>query len=94
MNKYKNKIKQKIDARENNEKTRQDIYSATEFKKGLDKGELEIGSLLFSGLPREEFIIKKICSYLGLSYLGKESITCGWPDCNNSFEVIHYKVGI
>lgn len=91
--KYKNKLINKVNTANTNKLLRQDIDSVTEFKKGLDKGKLEVGSLLFSGLPREDSIIKKICSYLGLKYLGKESITCGWQDCANRFKVTHYMVG-
>lgn len=92
MNKYKTKIKNKIESNYTSKLKRQDIQSATEFKKGLDKGKFEVGSLLFSGDVREEKIIKQVCSYLGYKLVHKDTLVCKHPEAFNLFNVVHYTV--
>ena len=92
MKKYKSKILSKIADKEIIATNRQDIHSATEFKRGLDKGKHEIGSLLFSGDVREERIIKKICTYLGYKFIKKDIVPCCLLDSSTSFDVVHYIV--
>lgn len=94
MTYYANKLKNTINSKQEADLKRKDITSVTEFKKGLDKGKLEIGSLSFTGQAREVKLIKKICDYLGLQYKGKENIACGWMDCDTRFNVVHYTVSV
>ena len=89
---FRGKINTKVQNRAKNKQERQDLYSAEEFKKGLSKGNLSVGSLLFSGDDRELKIVKQLCRYLGYTYVGKEDILCQHTLATNTFFVTHYKV--
>lgn len=69
-----------------------DIKSCQDFLRGLNKGDTEIGSLLFTGSDRELYLVKKLCRYYGVEFVDKNKILCTYSDCNNTFYVTHYYV--
>lgn len=87
---FKRKMDLKRDRDNRNKQHTQDIMSAQYFMKGLRKGQLRVGSIMFSGDDNELKIIKKICRYLGYTYVSKEGILC--ENSMGKFYVAHYNV--